>query len=150
MDEQGVKKNWNKAVLSLVCVILISGCTSDRKYEQPSAQSTISTSNVAGFNSEFKMFWDDVIVSSQIEYDRKYWFFMGYNIDEYDNLIVTTNTNRWFNLESYQRHQLLTTVGQAYNNLRVKYGLREGDVILKDTVGSEICRYTIWGSIKCK
>ncbi len=127
-------------IVMLIISVFISGCTSSK--DTPS-----KVADPAGFNNEFEKFWDDVVESPQAEYNRK--FFSGYKIDEHNNLIVST-TNNWFNLESYQQHQQLDMFGKVYNGMRVKYGLREGDVILKDNVGGEICRYTVWGNIKCK
>jgi hypothetical protein len=123
--------------LLVMSTISMSGCTS----------SNDTKADYAGFNKEFKSYWDDVVTSTQAKNNRQ--FFTGYKTDEYNNLIVST-TNNWFNIESYQKQQLLTMIGQAYNSLRVKYGLREGDVILMDQVGGEICRYTVWGNIECK
>jgi len=123
----------------IICIVLISGCTS-------SNDTSSTVADPAGFNSEFETFWTDVVTSTQTEHN--YQLFLGYKIDSHNNLIIST-TNSWFNLKSHEQHQLLDMIGKVYNGMRVKYGLTEGNVILKDNIGSEICRYTVWGNIKC-
>lgn len=142
-QKKGIGCGTSFIIILVFMIVLVWVFTSITSSPRKSSSGPSTTFNMVVYNKEMKAF--EKILFKEGAFNAYY-----SNPSENYKSIKINVSDDWYRLPMYMKERLITQIGQAYANIRIKSGVEDSvenfpEVLLEDKYGSKVAKSDTWG-----